>query len=269
MFLMTTGSGLDAATTTSDTQGKFSFGVAKSDTERACLFYLNEHANANVQGATFLAARAIAGGRSTAAVTQEFELDLQAVANWPASDGIEFTTSLAGTDTQNDTVIFGLFLKGTFQSKIALANAPTSNGNQDLDAGFVPTAAVLFSDGRTAHSTMLTTDADGATIGWWGGGNQVAVTNSDNDGFTTSTTRVMQDNAMVIKFEDAANGASPTAQGDGVASNPSGNTLRIAWTNTTATARQFAWLALGSAAGAAATSLLYTPPAPSTLILRP
>jgi hypothetical protein len=246
MFLMTTGSGLDAASTV-DVHGKIGFGIAKSATERACVYAVDHNAAANVEGGTFLAARAIAGDRSTTNATHEFEVDLASTASWPANDGIEFTASLAGSATQNDTVIFGLFLKGTFQSKIALANTPTSNTNQDLDAGFVPKLTGVFGDSRAAHAGLNTTDADGFTLGFFDGTTQVAVTHSDNDGNTTSTTRVMQDDGRIVVMEDAGSGANPTLIGTGVASYPSGNTFRIAWTNTTGTARQIAWFALGSA----------------------
>jgi hypothetical protein len=254
MFLMTTGSGLDAASTV-DVHGKLGFGVAKSATERACVYSVDSNAATNMDGGTFLAERAIAGPRSTTSATHEFEVDLASTASWPASDGIEFTASLAGTATQNDTVIFGLFLAGTFQSKIAVANTPTSNSNQDLDAGFVPKLTGVFGDSRAAHAGLNTTDADGFTLGWFGGTNQVAVTHSNNDGNTTSTTRVIQDDGRIVVMEDAGAGANPTLIGTGVASYPAGNTFRIAWTNTTATARQIAWWALGDAAGGAPATL--------------
>lgn len=259
-FFTTTGSGLDAASTI-DVHAKLGFGVAKDGTERACVYHNDMNAATNMDGGTFLAARAIAGGRSTTGATHEFEIDLNPGA-YP-TDGLEFTASAAGSASQNDTVIFGLFLTGTFQSKIALTNSPTSNTTQDLDAGFPPVAAGFFTDSRAAHAGLNTTDADGFSLGWMNGSAQVAVTHSDNDGNTTSTTRCINDDGRVIVMEDAANGANPTLIGTAVGSYPGGNTVRLTWTNTTATARQFAWWAMGSAAAAAAQSLVWQPAQPS------
>lgn len=256
-FFCTTGSGMDAASTV-DVHAKLGFGVAKDGTERACVYHVDSNAATNMDGGTFLKQRAIAGPRSTTSATHEFELDLNPGA-YP-TDGIEFTASLGGTGTQNDSVIFGLFLRGTFQSKIALTDAPTSNTTQDLDAGFTPKLSGFFTDSRAAHSALNTTDADGFSLGWFDGTNQVAVTHSDNDGNTTSTTRSMNDDGRCIVMEDAGSAANPTLIGTAVGSYPGGNTVRLTWTNTTATARQFAWWAMGDAAVAAATSLLWPNP---------
>jgi hypothetical protein len=229
--------------------GGLSFGVAKSDTERAAVTYAGGDGSATMSSGSYLVALALAGVRPDAAIATDFEMELSARAAWP-TDGFEVSFPTQMPDNSPVRTIVYLALKGTFQSKIGLASAPTSAGNQDLDATFPPVASMFFGDSLPSHSTFDTSHANGHSmaVGAFDGTSQGMIAIQQDDGAADSVAKNISDASRALRHNSP--GSPPATLGEAVASYPSGNTVRLAWTNPSATARQFAWTALGSASTA-------------------
>lgn len=231
-----------------------SLGFAVSDTERASCGYFADDGEATMDTGSWLAARALMHWRDTTTPTLDRAYDLAARADWP-TDGFRLVLQEVPATPQTTQLIYYVALQGTFQKKVALDSSPTADSNQDLDGGFVPKLSLFASDSLAAHSAVNLTDADGHGLGLgvFDGTSQGLVRMQQDDGNTNSVAKSVSDTSAVQLLTGP--GATPTNLGVGVASYPSGNTVRVAWTGVGATARQFLWVALGTVPA----SLVYNP----------
>jgi hypothetical protein len=193
-------------------------------------------------------AKAVATLASISSMEGESELSLRPA--WPA-DGFQLDHS---ANTYSVAHVFCyLALKGTFLSNIGVYTVPVTGSSpsltQDVDVGFPPAAAILFGGVLVANTAVDTASADmnsfffGATDGvteGMGGHYQ-------NQGNITAVTGTVHDETKAIGhyIADAAGGAPILkTKAD---SSFSGNSLRLIWDNFAGIAREFCWLALGSA----------------------
>lgn len=250
-FTIPINSGIDVDTANF---GGICFGAAASDNERASMGYFHNDGETSMDTSSWLAARAFVCFRDTTAPTLERAFDLSARAAWP-TDGFEITLAEATGSPQTSHLINYVALKGTFLKKIGLANSPTSDGNTDLDAGFVPLLAMFGSDSLAAHTALDQTSNDGHGLGFgaFDGSSQNLIRFQQDDNGSTSFANSISDTSAVQRLTTP--GETPANQGVGVASYPAGNTVRLAWTGVSATARQFFWLALGANASGTTVNL--------------
>lgn len=237
---------LSTITSAPQTAGMHSFGVAKSDTERASAAWAQTDGATNTLSRSVLQARAFTGLYVSESPLVEWEFDLSARSEWP-TDGFEVNY----VDPPNNLSRhwLSLALKGTFQSKIGLADSPVADGNQDIDAGFAPKALLAFSDDLPAHVGADNSHADGhgLSVGMYDGTTQGLIDIQSDDGNTTMVEKNISDATRILRLTGP--GATPSDLGKAVTSFPGGNTVRLAWTGLGATARQFAYLVLGDAPG--------------------
>jgi hypothetical protein len=242
-LVFTTSPGLASVGSTPSNAGGLAFSVFNKAIERAALMLSGQDGTATMQGVSYLNAKAVT---TPAAAALDSIGDIDVLINWP-TDGVRFLwedTSAAATRT-----VFGLALYGTFQSRVGLASSPTSAGNQDLDAGFPPLASLFFTDHLPTHTTLDSTHADGhgMSLGAYDGAAQGLVAVQMDDSAADQTAKTLVSNADVVRLTGPVAGANPTNKGIAVASH-TGNNVRLAWTTPDATARRFAWVALGSSA---------------------
>lgn len=236
-------------------------GWAKSDTARRCAVWNEDEGSATIDVGFWNKDRAILM-LDDAGNTAYAEADLSAKASWP-TDGFQLTIPTLPAVATYD--VYYLALKGTFQSQIGSNSSPTGapTVNQDNAAGFAPAAAMVWGSGVSAKSTIDTTHAnlgqfyigatDGTNEGWAGF--------SEEDGAADADTYSYHSESKTIQMHNSDD-STILAEADG---SFSGNNFRLAWNDTDATAREYNWVVLGSAAGGApATSLIYQP-APSSL----
>ena len=239
-FLMSQGTGPQSSI--ANTSGHFALGVFNKALERAAAYVGLNDAVATMRSASFLAAQAVG---IPSIDGQDALADIAALANWP-TDGFELTWSdQAAAATRQ---VIGLALRGNFQSKIGLANSPTSAGNQDLNAGFAPVASVFFTDDLPAHASVDAAHADGhgMSLGAYDGTTQGLMDFQTDDAAADAISKTLASDADVIRLTGP--GSPPVNRGVAVASY-TGNNVQLAWTAPVATARQFAWMALGSGGG--------------------
>lgn len=226
-----------------------SVGFAKSDTERFQAGYYQGSGETTMDCGTAFAERALTIWRGTTTPTIEFSFDLDVKANWP-TDGFRAVLAESTGSAAQSAVFFYLAFRGTFQSKLAVASAPTSAGDQDLDAGFPPVAETFLTDSLptgAASPNLSHADVGGLAMGDYDGTDQGVVAFHQDDGNTNSVAKNFSHASRALQL--SAPGSPPVSRGSAVASHPSGNTVRLAWTAPDATARRYGWMSLGSAAG--------------------
>lgn len=223
-------------------------GWAKSDTSRRCAVWNEDEGSATIDVGFWNKDRAILM-LDDAANTAYAEADLSAKASWP-TDGFQLTIPALPAVATYD--VYYLALKGTFQSAIGSNSSPTGapTVNQDNDAGFAPAGAMVWGGNVTAKSTIDTTHADLGQyyIGATDGTNEGWAGMSEEDSAADADTYSYHSESKTIQMH-GADTSGILAEADG---SFSGNNFRLAWNDTDATAREYNWVVLGSAAGAAA-----------------
>ncbi len=229
-------------------------GAAKSDTERRCALYAADDGSGNMALGSWHKDRALLFFGST--IVADGEADLSAKASWPA-DGYQINWI--------DQISFAfrlgwVALKGTFTASLGANTAPSGTPpiNQDLAlASGTPKGAILWGTHIPANASIDSTHADlgGFWMGAMDGTDEGSAATVQDDGNTASRTGRDFSSTKIVRHivADAAGGA-PTLQSE-ADSSFSGSNVRVAWTDTDATAREYSYLLLGEPGGAAPTSL--------------
>jgi hypothetical protein len=138
-------------------------------------------------------------------------------------------------------IIHYLCLKGGKYS-VGVANAPTTNGNQDIPLTFNPTGVLLSTFGAAATASIIANAegyvgaADGSRQGTVGGAAKDATLNTQSD-CTTLTTKVMR---------TLTEAATATEESAATADFTVPNTLRLAWNPAPPSANEIAYVAMGN-----------------------
>jgi hypothetical protein len=179
------------------------------------------------------------------------EGQLTSAATWP-TDG--FRVNWPDTHTMNITWLY-VAVRGTFQASLGTMTTATTISNVDYDAGFVPSAALMWGGNLPASTTVTETDAGAAQATAWGigatdGTSEGGAWWADDQGNTTINAGTAHTESKAwMAVEPAVTGA-PTKIGeaDGLFS---GNNVRLSWTDADAATRELVVLALGGGAAAA------------------
>lgn len=220
------------------------FGWAVSETERRCVVMGDQDAAGTMVTASWQKDRAGLG--LTSAGAADWEFDLGPRAGWP-TDGFDIDVIDAPAA---DRRVYFLALRGSFNKKIGSNLTPTTNVAVDSDAGFVPKLGYVWGhvmpSGTGIQRAAQNADATALSIGAYDAAAENSVCVSQDDGKTTSFGRKRSTTAKAYTTHEAVAGAV-RAEADG---SFSGNNLRLTFTTSHATQRQFSWLALGDGAGA-------------------
>jgi hypothetical protein len=205
--------------------------------------------------------RAISFSNIAGAVS--YDGSLAATAAWP-TDGFEITWN-TGAANATDPIGY-LALKGTFQSKITTFTSPVGTGNQDTAVGFDPIGAMFWGGSQVASATVTTANTTAPRlgsqfIGAADGTTEASQGWSNDDANANARNRVRASTTQAVEMQSNS-GGTVTISGAADASF-AGNNVRLNWT-ATVSGRELLLVAIGAAAVAAATSLIWQP-APSSI----
>jgi hypothetical protein len=220
-----------------------SFGAAKSPTERAATVAVDADAQASAAAFLWQKARLLLGLSSTG--TADTEVDLHDLANYP-TDGYALNKVDAPTAA---AVVIAIGIKGGVQVKIGASSAPTTIGNQDIDAGFVPKAALTWGGNVVSSLTVGSTDARliAFGLGFLDGTNEFQGQYVSNDAAVAMWAGRVWSEGKVRSVIPGAN-ATATPVLDGLATVTFvGNLVRANWTDAPAVAVESCYLVFGDA----------------------
>jgi hypothetical protein len=241
-----------SANSDSGNDGQTHFGMGRQGVAGQGFTFAQDNANTN--SVTAMSQRS---DRCVLLVTQAGALDYiggldTTVSNWP-TDG--FRVVYDANPGFAEPINY-LALRGTFQSASGANTALTAGSTQDNACGFVPKVGLLFGWNLAASASVQTAAADqcGFGIGAYDGTQESWCGYTEDDALGTMDANSQNSTAKVIRNYSPA--AALQSEADGAFS---GNNFQLNWTDLDTVAREYQWLALGDAAAAAATSLIWQP----------